>query len=268
MAQTRIRNTLVSALAGTVLLGAVASPAMADNNKVPPGNPCGGGPGQGTGNPCGGNNGNAGQQGNSGNGGNNAPAPPFTPIGLPPATDKGVFISQIGDTNRARVVQGTATSYARIVQNGQSNSADLEQGRLGTHYATVAQDGDDNAMEANQDGTGRTVLLLAQQGNSNTASVRQSEFGTAYSAAAIQQTGNGNAITLVQDGSDNQARLVQEGDDNQMNAIQLGSANRLEWNQLGSGLSGAQIMQTGNGNLQITQSNTGAQFAPPPGSGG
>jgi hypothetical protein len=80
----------------------------------------------------------------------------------------------------------------------------------------------------------------------------------------VLQQGNGNSIILVQDGSDNDALLNQVGDDNTMTATQLNSGNRLEWNQIGDGLSGAQVVQTGNGNIQITQSNSGAAFAPPP----
>jgi len=263
MAFHRIRSAPLAALLGVLLLGTAAAPAVADTDKTPPGDPCGSGPGKGTGNPCGGNNGNPGQQGNAGKGG----APEFEPIELPPAQDSGAFITQIGETNRAQVTQGSARSYARVVQSGEINIASIEQRAGGTHYAATAQVGDKNEISAVQDGSGQTVLLLAQQGDRNSALVRQTDSGTAYSAAAIQQTGDGNRLTLVQDGSDNQARLTQEGNDNRLDAVQLGSGNRLEWSQWGDGLSGTQVVQTGNGALQITQ-GVGAQYAPPPGSGG
>lgn len=264
MTAHRISTAPLAALLGALLLTGMTAPAWADTDKTPPGDPCGSGPGKGTGNPCGGNNGNPGTQGNAGKGGGQ---PEFVPIDLPPEDNRGVFVSQVGDTNRATIVQGTASSYARVVQSGEGNTVGVEQGAQGTHYASIAQDGDSNLAIAAQEGTGRTVLLLAQQGNGNEALVRQADTGPAYSAAAIQQTGNGNGISLVQDGSDNQARLTQDGDDNRMDAIQLGTGNRLGWSQTGDGLSGTQVVQTGNGNLQITQ-GVGAQFAPPPTPGG
>lgn len=265
MASYRPRTTHFTALVAALLLGTAVTPAWADTDRVPPGNPCGDGPGEGTGNPCGGNNGNPGAQGNAGN----RPAQPeFEPIDLPPTEDSGVFITQIGDTNRAKVLQGSTASYARIAQDGEGNAVDLKQDGDGVHYAGVAQDGNDNVLDAEQGGTGQTVLLLAQRGNGNEALIRQNDTGPAYSAAAIQQSGDGNSLTLVQEGGDNQARLMQEGNDNRMDAVQLGAGNRLAWSQQGDGLSGTQVVQTGSSNLQITQ-GSGAAFAPPPsGSGG
>ena len=85
----------------------------------------------------------------------------------------------------------------------------------------------------------------------------QRDSGTAYSAAAISQTGDGNSITLIQDGSDNQARLTQDGDGNAMTATQVGANNRLDWTQDGTGLSDLQIEQTGGAGLIVIQSNGG-----------
>lgn len=264
MAETRLHTAITATLAGALLLGAVVTPALADNNKVPPGNPCGNGPGKGTGNPCGGNNGNDGAQGNSGGPGQ----PDIEPIELPAIDNKGVFITQIGQTNRAEVTQNSNRSYVRVLQNGANNVAVLGQGASGTHYAAVAQSGDENTLDAAQDGSGRTVLLLAQQGKGNDAIIRQSDAGSTYSAAAVQQSGNSNSIVLDQNGSDNQARLTQDGDDNAMTATQLNNGNRLEWSQTGDGLAYLGITQTGNGNLQVTQSTSGVQFLPAPGPGG
>ncbi len=269
MAHIHLRTITLAALSSALLVIAGATPAHADNNKVPPGNPCGDGPGKGTGNPCNGNNGNDGAQGNAGSnrggGGGNAP---FDPVALPNADDRGVFITQVGETNRAEVRQASGSSYTRIAQDGSENATVLVQGASGRHYASVAQDGDNNTLDGVQDGSGQTVLLLAQQGDGNGAIIRQSDDGTGYSAAAVQQSGNGNQLVLVQDGSDNQARLTQDGDDNAMTATQLNNGNRLEWSQTGDGLADLGIVQTGNGSLQITQSTTGAQFTLPPGSGG
>lgn len=268
MVETRLRTATLAALAAALMIGMSAAPALADTDNVPPGDPCGDGPGQGTGNPCNGNNGNDGEQGNAGDDDGGSGTDPFEPIALPSAEDRGVFVTQVGDTNRADVRQASGNSYARVAQNGAENRTLLTQGAGGRHYAVVAQDGDNNAVDGGQDGTGQTVLLLAQQGDANTAIIRQSDDGVAYSAAAVQQSGNGNQLLLVQDGSDNQARLTQDGDDNAMTATQLNNGNRLEWSQTGDGLADLGITQTGNGNLQVTQSTSGVQFMPAPGSGG
>ncbi len=181
------------------------------------------------------------------------------------AAERGVFVTQIGDAPRAAITQRNADSLARVVQDGANNQINLEQNGSAPHRAQIAQDGDDNSVLARQDGDGTANLVLAQEGNGNTAILQQrEESGMARTAAAVLQQGNGNSIILVQDGSDNDALLNQVGDDNTMSATQLNSGNRLEWNQIGDGLSGAQIVQTGNGNIQITQSNSGAAFAPPP----
>ena len=181
------------------------------------------------------------------------------------APERGVFVTQIGDAPRAAITQRNADSLARVVQDGANNQIDLEQNGSAPHRAQIAQDGDDNSVLARQDGDGTASLVLAQEGNGNTATLQQREdSGMAQTAAAVLQQGNGNSIILVQDGSDNDALLNQVGDDNTMTATQLNSGNRLEWNQIGDGLSGAQVVQTGNGNIQITQSNSGAAFAPPP----
>ena len=92
----------------------------------------------------------------------------------------------------------------------------------------------------------------------------QNDFSAAGSAALMVQTGDDNTINLSQDGSDNQASLSQDGTGNEMNIIQENTGNRLSWSQIGEGLSGAQVVQGGNQVIEITQSNTGSAFAPPP----
>jgi Curlin associated repeat len=185
------------------------------------------------------------------------------------APERGVFVTQIGDASRADVTQQNADSFARIVQDGAQNEADLDQTGPATHRAQIVQDGDGNRAAAAQDGDGSTELSLAQEGNVNSAVLLQREqSATEQTTAAILQRGNGNTIILAQDGSDNAAELDQLGNDNTINATQLNSGNRLLWSQSGDGLSGVAVVQTGNGNLQITQSNTGAAFAPPPSSPG
>lgn len=182
------------------------------------------------------------------------------------APERGVFVTQIGDGSRADVAQQNSDSFARIVQDGNDNEADLDQTGAAPHRAQIVQDGDDNRVGVTQEGDGSTELALAQEGNGNLALVLQREASASeQSAASILQRGNSNSIVLVQDGSDNEASLTQLGDGNAMTATQLDSGNRLVWAQNGDGLSDLQITQTGGANLQITQSNTGVQFTPPPG---
>jgi len=183
--------------------------------------------------------------------------------------ERGVFVTQIGDGSEATITQQNSDSLARVVQDGNGNAVDLAQKGPAPQVARIAQDGDSNRASAEQDGIGTSELGLAQEGDANTALVlqRENDLGT-QSLAAILQRGNGNAVVLVQDGSDNQASLTQIGDGNTMTATQLDSGNRLAWTQSGDGLADLQITQTGGANLQVTQSNTGAQFLPPPGTPG
>ena len=185
------------------------------------------------------------------------------------APERGVFVTQIGDSQTATIIQRRADSFAQVRQDGADNETSLRQDGTAPHFAQIAQDGDDNTAAAQQDGDGSTDLALAQVGNGNTALISQrEESARMQSTAAVLQRGNGNSITLAQDGSDNQAQLTQEGDDNAMTASQVDNGNRLEWSQIGNGLSDLQIIQTGGSTMQITQSNAGAAFAPPPSSPG
>lgn len=193
----------------------------------------------------------------------------FSDVEIAEAEDsRGVFVSQIGTTNRSTVSQENSESFIRIIQNGADNVAELNQKGSGTHQASAAQSGDGNVLAAEQAGSGATTLLFAQEGNANSAILLQRESSTLSSAAAILQSGDNNNLTLIQDGSDNQARLTQDGDANTMTATQLNAGNRLQWTQQGDGLSDLQITQDGGSNIEITQSNAGAAFAPPAGGSG
>ncbi len=196
-------------------------------------------------------------------------AAPALAQSAPALPERGVFITQIGESSRAEVTQQNPDRIARIAQNGDGNQINLAQNGAASHRAQIAQDGDGNIVAAQQNGDGRADLALVQEGNSNIATLRQRELSAAgETSAAVFQRGNDNTVVLEQDGSDNSAALDQQGNGNTMTATQQNSGNRLEWSQTGDGLSDLQIVQTGNGGLQITQSTTGAQFAPPPGSGG
>lgn len=182
------------------------------------------------------------------------------------ADDRGVFVSQIGSGNQADIRQANQTSFARVIQDGNANVTELAQSESGTHHATIAQSGDGNVVLSDQVGSGSSALLLAQEGEANSAVVMQRDDSTEqFSASAILQSGDSNQLILTQDGSDNQARLTQDGNANIMTATQLNSGNRLTWTQLGDGLSDLSITQEGGGALEVTQSNSGAAFAPPSG---
>ena len=185
------------------------------------------------------------------------------------AQERGVFVAQIGDGNRAEVTQQNADSLARVVQNGNDNQTDITQDGGAVHKAQIGQDGDGNRVNAAQDGDGASELTLVQDGDGNSAEILQRETSLAErTGAEILQRGNGNSIALIQNGSDNSAILDQQGDGNAMTAVQLDNGNRLAWSQIGDGLTDLRIEQQGGANMEITQSTAGAQFAPPPGAGG
>ncbi|WP_379923273.1 hypothetical protein [Erythrobacter sp. R86502] len=191
----------------------------------------------------------------------------WNPVSAQTAPERGVFVTQIGENAVASVTQTNADSFARIVQEGDGNEVELDQNGAAVQRAQIVQNGDNNNVLAQQEGS--VVLALAQEGNQNIAVTFQNEsLANAQTTAAVVQSGNGNSLMLAQDGSNNSAELNQVGDDNTMTATQLGNSNQLEWTQIGNGLSDLGIVQTGNGNLQITQSAAGAQFTLPPGSGG
>jgi hypothetical protein len=246
------RRILITACA---VLGLVsATPAWAKNDKIPPGDPCGIGPGVGTGNPCNGNNGNQGDQGNSGNGhGNGGGVPDFE---VPPLPGHGAYITQIGDYSRADVSQTNSKSLAIVWQHGDGNEADVTQNGTARDFALVKQLGKNNDAAVLQQGGGENVLYAVQGGDGN--HLASSQTSTAASNGAIMaQFGANNEMSLVQNGSDNQALLKQLGDENEMHATQNNDGNRLVWvqagNKLPKGNQPTQITQNGGGNLIITQ---------------
>lgn len=238
--------SLVGIALGLILL--LAGVASADTPRLPPGDPCGAGPGRGMGNPCGGNNGNAGAQGGVRR--NNNP-PPLT-IDMPAVQGRAAFIEQIGSTNSARVEQAAPNAYSSIRQTGDQNDAHTAQNGSATSYADVRQTGDRNIAQSLQNGSGQNVLHAGQTGNDNWISVRQTSSSMAsgaHNGAVLAQTGDRNDMDLLQEGNGNKARLTQNGNDNQMSLVQRGDNNQLAWTQQGNGLS----------NLFITQDGTGGQ---------
>jgi hypothetical protein len=78
--------------------------------------------------------------------------------------------------------------------------------------------------------------------------------------------GNTYQATVTQGSADSSARGVQgEQDQTTLTASRPDSGNRLEWHQIGDGLADLPIVQTGGSTMQVTQSNSGAAFALPPG---
>lgn len=244
-------------LGAALLALAAAAPALADTPTVPPGNPCL----KNNGNPCNGNNGNLGQQGNVHHEKVVIGPPPPINITMPAVTDRGVYISQIGDNNVASVVQTAPNAYASIAQDGDSNDADTSQSGTGTGYIAATQTGDQNFARIQQWGSGQNVVYTTQSGTGNWLWSDQEALGAIYNGAELTQTGNYNDMELDQSGSDNLAVLTQDGDNNGMTATQLGVGNRLVWTQQGDNLSDLQITQTGGsfagGQLMVTQTNVG-----------
>lgn len=239
------------ALAATLL--SLATPAHAQNNgHTPPGNPCGTGPGQGTGNPCNGNNGNAGAQGNTGS----PPSPPIL-IEMPPVSGRGAFVDQIGNRNTARITQSSPNAYARVVQDGDDNDVDVRQQGSAASYLTARQTGARNDLRVTQEGSGQNVLHAVQQGHDNILAARQAAGSGSFNGAILSQLGDRNSVALVQEGSDNRALLTQSGDDNAMTVAQFGDGNRLTWTQEGNGNSNLGITQSGSQTLLVTQQSPG-----------
>jgi len=235
-----------------------AAPALADTTSTPPGAPCS----KNNGNPCKGNNGNLGAQGNVDHEKVKIDKkPPPIVLTMPPVTDRGVFISQVGTGNEANVEQTAPNAYASVTQDGDQNDADIAQTGSGTDYVDASQSGTANFARVEQSGSGQNVAYISQQGSNNWLWSDQNAVGAVYNGARLSQTGNGNDMQLTQDGSDNLADLSQEGDDNGMTAVQLGEGSRLAWVQQGDGLSDLQITQMGGaatgGQLLITQTNVG-----------
>lgn len=247
------------ALAALFAIAWPTAPALADNNSIPPGNPCL----KNNGNPCKGNNGNLGSQGNVGHDKVKIDKKP-PPIGLtmPAVSDRAVFISQIGDNNVASVVQTAPRAYTSIAQNGGGNNADAAQTGTGTDYIAATQAGDRNFARLQQSGSGQNALYASQSGTGNWMWSRQDSTGAIFNGARLAQTGNYNDMELNQSGTDNLADLSQQGDNNGMTATQIGSGNRLTWIQQGTGLSDLQVTQTGGsvsgGQVLITQTNSGS----------
>lgn len=245
---------LIGTLFGAFLLLSFA-PAHADTASTPPGAPCA----KNNGNPCNGNNGNLGAQGNVNGGVIIVDNPPPIDMTMPEVTDRGVFITQIGDSNDADAVQTAPNAYARIDQEGGNNDADLTQSGSGTAYADAKQSGTGNFVRVEQSGSGQNVLYALQDGNNNWMWSNQIALGAVFNGARMTQTGNNNDMALHQEGSDNLALLTQDGNNNGMTAVQMGDGNRLQWTQDGNNLSDLQVTQTGGANiggqLMITQSN-------------
>ncbi|MDP4539145.1 hypothetical protein Q9K01_05865 [Qipengyuania sp. DY56-A-20] len=253
---------LLGGIATLILLLAPSAAIAGDGNRdgtdkgakehVPPGNPCGDGPGVGKGNPCGGQPGNTGLQGNAGNrdinGRDDDPAP-FTVVR---GGGSGAFITQIGEDNWATIRQSRNSQYTWIDQDGARNLAAATQTGTGAHYALVEQTGDDNQATLTQSGESTQIAYLLQNGASNLMTVTQNE-GLLPSGVEAVQMGDSNTMSLTQNGENNMARLTQAGSDNDMTAVQNGN-NQLTWTQTGSGLSDLQITQPAGQVLLVTQS--------------
>ncbi|ONF95721.1 hypothetical protein [Sphingomonas jeddahensis] len=242
------RLLLAACLAGTSL-AVVPTAALAATDKETPGTPCTPGGGAAVGNPCNGNNGNPSPEGNAGEKVRYDKRPDrFAVIR---GGGGGAFIHQIGEGNRAAIIQSHNAQYARIDQNGQRNTASATQSGLGAHYARVTQEGPDNLATLVQSAEGAQVAYLTQNGASNVMNVTQNGGGLISGVEALQ-IGDRNTMSLTQNGENNMARLTQNGSDSAMTAVQNGN-NQLTWTQTGVGLSDLQITQPAGQALLVTQ---------------
>lgn len=167
------------------------------------------------------------------------------------ASGGSAYVTQIGDRDDATIVQ-SAPAYAAIDQNGDRNTAAIDQQGTGAASSRIGQTGNDNVGRSSQDGAGRSLLELAQLGIGNQSSVTQMT-AAGVNAATISQNGTGNQIQLSQNGTGNNAVLSQNGDGNRMSADQSGAGNSLNWTQSGNNLSNIGIVQTGSSTLVLNQ---------------
>ncbi|GAA4768743.1 hypothetical protein GCM10023219_13450 [Stakelama sediminis] len=165
------------------------------------------------------------------------------------------YIAQIGDGNRATILQSATNADASIRQTGNRNVAQVAQQQDAASYADLKQDGDDNDAGVTQQGSVGNAAYLTQTGDRNIARATQTSGAAGENGAILMQQGSDNLMALTQDGGDNQALLTQTGDGNSMTARQENGANRLIWQQTGNNLSDLQITQSGGAAMQITQSN-------------
>lgn len=160
---------------------------------------------------------------------------------------------QEGNRNSAYVEQAELTgATATIVQIGNDNYAGDPHSRLGGIFqraadfatATIFQQGNGNDAGIEQDGTALEVNARVDQvGNRNTGYITQ--YMQFFSDGSLSQTGNDNVAWLDQ-------RNVDAG----LRAVQTGSDNFLIFKQHGAALGPAIVTQTGNGNaMRVEQDN-------------
>lgn len=239
---------LIGLGAAFALMG--SAPALADNDKTPPGQPC---PTRAAGNPCNGNNGNIGQQGNAGDKVKYDHKPAPIDIAVPAVSGRGAYITQVGAQSAATIVQTGPNALAIVDQDGDGHSVEVTQQGSGLGFVQARQRGEGNEARISQDGSGQNVLYVTQSGSNNWLLSHQLAGGGLHNGAILTQYGSGNDMLLEQDGSDNRALLTQNGDGNGMTAIQTGDGNRLTWTQNGNYLADLGITQTGSQTIQVTQ---------------
>jgi len=239
-------------LAGAALHAALGgSPAVAETQSAPPSNPCVAG----SGTSCGGSatvvpTAVAKKAGN----GAIYSTPAAISITRPSVTDRGVYIAQVGDANRASVSQTAARAEARVEQSGARNVAAVTQRGTAIAYANLLQSGVLNDAAVTQGGSGGgNIARVSQRGTGNVVGATQNAMAGAENGAVLSQIGSSNTMSLAQNGADNQAVLTQDGSGNAMSVSQDGVANRLVWTQQGDHLANLTVAQTGGQAMQITQ---------------
>lgn len=170
---------------------------------------------------------------------------------LTPATERNVYVTQVGDSNDATVAQGADRGSVRVEQRGSHNVAqvvqapDTSRGLAAIGTAAVP-------LVAIADDSGSSIAIL-QMGGGNHADVRQFNTDGSINVAALMQSGTDNRMRLDQTGFGNHAELEQTGDGNAMTATQLAGANALRWRQIGDGMPDLNVQQTGGQTVDIVQ---------------
>jgi hypothetical protein len=172
-------------------------------------------------------------------------------LGVPSSNDY-ASQKQIGNDNKARVLQNTTVPYsnnsATQEQLGNANNAYASQQGQG-HMATQKQagtgggTGNDNNASVSQAGANQ-YASQEQLGNGNKASVSQETLLSANNQAIQAQTGDNNRALVNQSTSNNYANQTQTGNGNYAETMQGGGGLNAGWST---------ITQQGNGSSAIVR---------------
>lgn len=184
-----------------------------------------------------------------------------------------VKITQIGDANRAAIIQtnGDSDYGAAITQTGNMNTASLRADHYWNSQTSITQTGNSNVANLVHLGTGGAGGYIFQNGERNVANIRND--GLNDSSTLTRQTGSDNRLDVLHNGnaSHSAVHIEQTGVSNTALTIRSGGGFVSAWtlqngngnfaaiNQATSNEGHGNITQTGNGNVaslaQVFNSN-------------